>query len=253
MQGITGKMLIAALALGIAGCVSSDHSTTYEEDSVKVVRVKGMARCSVDNKTWMEVKKDMTFKPGVVIQTGPKSLVDLCLNDGHPQFPQDGSEATSDHEMHVFENSGLKLSNFEKRVHFKWFSEDLRENIQLELLAGQIIGRVGEFGPESTYDIKTPKGRASIRGGTFMVSSNGMISVLKGAVFASKTNPDGSETPIKIGSRESYDPATGLVTPLEIDRREFRVLGENWGTLPDVPTTSGVPHGSGMGGSLRKF
>ena len=52
MQGITEKILFFALAVGVTGCVNSGHTGKVEQGVVEVIRLKGMARYSVDDKSW---------------------------------------------------------------------------------------------------------------------------------------------------------------------------------------------------------
>ena len=115
--------MYAALMPGVAGCVGSDRNVKIESGTVKIIRVKGMARYSVDQGEWHPVEKGIEFKPGVLIQTGPKALVDLCMNEGHPSIPEDGSEKTSPHVIRIFENSALRVVRLTKSESGKQFSE----------------------------------------------------------------------------------------------------------------------------------
>jgi hypothetical protein len=273
MKGITAKILTIALLLGVASCASSDRTVKVEQGVVKAIRVKGMARYSLDRHAWLPLEKGMQLKAGVVMQTAPKSLVDLCLNDGHPQFPHDGSERTSDHLIRIFENSALQINQLTREESGKRFSQ----YIEFELRAGQIMGAVGILSPESKYNIRLPKGNVAVYGGTYMVSSSGVVNVLKGTAVTTKFNADGSEVPVEIHSHESFDPATGAVTRLAEEQVRLTVYNPDtlicgprpiptgypvsgWPASTDPlypasgpPANSGLPHGSGMGGSLRKF
>ncbi len=251
----TGKTLIAALALGMAGCVSSDHSTTYEEGTVKVLRLKGMVRWSVDQKHWTAVKKDMVFMSGVLLQTGPKSVVDLSLDEKQFQFSRAsiGVSTNQIRAIRMFENTALKvlvLTRIESGKH-------ISKNIQLDLLAGQMLGNAGELSADSKYEIKLPKRRVEVSRGIYMVSSGGVLNVLVGAASSIKANPDGTETRTEVGAHESFDPETGSITRFT-PRTDFPGP-YNDPVTPSPPRTansasdSGAPHGSGMGHSLQKF
>src|SRR5580704_1152733 len=105
----------------------------------------------------------------------------------------------------------------------------------------------------SNYEIKLSRGLVRVRSGTYMVSSGGVLNVLEGLAIMVRANADGSMTTNKIGRRQSFDPETGSVTELTIETTFYPLSCSNHVYPTPAPSESGVPHGSGMGGALRKF
>lgn len=235
--------------MGITVSCRTEQTSVSE---VKVIRIKGEARYKTDRNTWEPIMKGMYFKPGFLIQTAPKSMADLCLNEGHPKYPRDGTEGTTDHVIRIFENSALKLNKLMKE---KSRSKSIEE-IQLDLVAGQIAGSVGTLDQDSNYEIKLGHGSVRVRSGTYMVSSSGVLNVLEGLTIIVITNKeDGSTTTNKLGKRQSFDPETGTISDITTDSEmnlyPLRCSGASNPT--PVPSPPGAPRGSDMGGSLRKF
>jgi hypothetical protein len=218
---------------------------------VKVIRIKGEARYKSDRDTWEPITKGAYFKPGFLIQTAPKTMVDLCLNEGHPKYPRDGTEGTTDNVIRIFENSALKLNKLTKEKS----GSKPTEEIKLDLLAGQMMGSVGTLHQDSNYEINLSHGFVRVQSGTYMVSSRGVLNVLEGIAIIVITNREGPITTNKLGKHQSFDPETGTISDIITDgEMNFYPLRCSGAANPTPALSpSGTPHGSGIGGSLRKF
>jgi hypothetical protein len=126
--------------MGITVSCRTEQTSVGE---VKVIRIMGEARYRSDRNTWEPITRGMYFKPGILIQTAPKSIVDLCMNEGHSNYPCDGTEGTTDHVIRIFENSALKLNTLTKEES----GSKLTEEIQLDLRAGEIDQNSGRHFP----------------------------------------------------------------------------------------------------------
>jgi len=223
---------------------------------VRVLQVKGHARCSTDNKTWQPLKKDDVLPPGVMIQTAPKSAVDLQLGDENAaptsiDSPNGGiatPEELKANTIRVYENSVLTVGALAS-VRAGETSET-----QLDLRTGRIMGAVRKTATASRYEIKFSKGVAGIRNGVYLLNSSGLLDVLYGTALVALESADGS--PVKmVTANQQFDPGTGAVqeirNPLPIEP-----LGPTPTNSSPSPAPAKPPQpfqGQGMGGSLRKF
>ena len=246
-----GGFASASIIAISAFLLSCQSPTVTENGQAVVVRVKGEARFCTNDQTWIKLKKGMGIGPGVVIQTAPKSLVDLDLSEGRPKYPANGSEATGGHIIRIFENSALKLNVFTRNGAGSKLSEDIR----MDLKAGQMMGRIENLNPGSSYEIKITHGMVHVRGGIYMVSSIGVVNVMEGSDMIEITNRDGSVLTKEIRKLESFDPETGKITtlPLNPEGPTQFVGPTNSDNSQPLIRAPGLPHGSGMGDSLRKF
>jgi hypothetical protein len=100
---------------------------------------------------------------------------------------------------------------------------------QLDLRSGRLFGEVKKQSAASRFEVKIPNGVAGIRGTTFTISSDGVVSVLPGGTvtiaWEPPGHPAGQPLPTKVvpgGSR--FDIKTGTMT--EIPAAELAVLDE---------------------------
>jgi hypothetical protein len=93
---------------------------------------------------------------------------------------------------------------------------DTTSDTELDLRQGTIFGSVKKLSAESNYLIKTPNGIAGVRGTTFMMSANGVITVISGSMVASHTGPNGQVITVVLGPGDQYDPATGQISHLTL-------------------------------------
>src|ERR1700685_2319153 len=92
VHGMFWKTLVLmGLLIGVAAANSAQGAGRSE---VKVIRIRGNARYTVDQKKWKDLKRGTVLKSGTLIQTAEGAVVDICLNDEHAK-PEGGS-ATDD-------------------------------------------------------------------------------------------------------------------------------------------------------------
>ena len=242
MHRLIGKAVIAVTALALMGSAASLRAEKSSPGAAKVIRLRGSARYTTDQKTWKELKKGTYLKSGALIQTAPNTVLDLCLNEARSKNSPDTMQ-TADNVIRVFENSALSLD--------KMASGEL----QLDLRAGSIMGSVGRLSAADKYEIKLPRGRIGIRGGTYIADVSGVVNVIQGSAVVVAAGADNSMTTKKLSSRQGYDPTSGAIVPLHLDTYPPPLTCSDSELPPPPPSTptSGLPHGPGMGGALRKF
>ena len=240
---LAGKLLMMLVALAVAGLAVPLRAEKSGKGEVKVIRLKGGARYSTDQKSWKELKRGTLLKGGTLIQTAPNSIVDLCLNEAKNNTANETTENSVDNVLRILENCTLSLDKL------------AAEEIQLDLRAGSIMGTVGKLTAQAKYEMKLPHGLVGIRGGTYIVDSSGVVNVIEGSAVLVVIAADNSITTKKIGQRQGYDPTTGAIVPLHLEMYPppLTCSGSDLpSTIPSTPT-SGKPHGTGTGGALRKF
>lgn len=240
---LAGRFLTILAALAVAGLAVPLHAEKSEKGVVKVVRMKGNARYSTDQKTWKDLKQGKLLKSGTLVQTAPNSIVDICLNDARDSSSGGMTENSVDNVLRLFENCTVGLDKL------------TTEEIQLDLRNGTIMGTVGKLTSQAKYEMKLPHGLVGIRGGTYIVDSSGVVNVIEGSAIYVVIAADNSLATKKIGQHQGYDPTTGSIVPLHLEMYPQPLTcggSELPSTSPSTPS-SGKPHGSGMGGALRKF
>ncbi len=245
MSLITRKLFVGAIAMAAVVLTSQALAETPAQ-VVAVVRVKGMARYTKDTKTWHALKRGDVLEPGCVIQTGPKSVVDVMLGDheaaasvtamGASGAGAGGGggytpEKATANMVRIFENTALGV---DKLLVDKTGAGDEVSDTQLDLKAGQILGNVKKLSSASKYEVKIPNGVAGIRGTVYMISSSGVVNVLTGSVVVAIVAPDGTVTTRVITAHESFDPSTNTITRLTSD--QVKMLE---GQVPPPPGQTG--------------
>jgi hypothetical protein len=207
-----------------------------------VVSVKGKARCSDDNKTWRTVKKDENLMPGCLIQTGPKSTVELVLGAWTPgprsisldgRHGDDTGEPAAD-ALRVSENAVVAIDRMGDGV----ARAGRAEETQLDLRAGQIAGSVGKLAAASKYEIKLPSGVAGIRASTrYVISSSGVVSVNSGSVVIVEAVSGSSALATRVVTAgHRFDPQTALITEGSADAASLNPV-----KLDEGPSRSPTP------------
>lgn len=229
----TVASLFAFAALSASAADVSDLS------KAKVVRIKGSARYTLGNGAWQPLKVGKVLESGVVVQTAADSRVDLILGepDASPPVPHygtvvgratpaasvggggggggGGSDFVEHNFVRIMENSVLSID----KLAATQTGADVVTETQLDLRAGKIFGTVKKMSSGSRYEVKIPNGIAGVRGTVFMISSDGVVSVMSGSVVVSRragTNADGTpmiETQV-VNEGQQYDPTTGQVSDM---------------------------------------
>ena len=214
------KFLAGALALAVFALAASAYAENVPQ-LITVTKVEGSARYSVDNKTWMKLKRGDVLKPGTVIQTAVDSTVDIMmgqrtstmqappisLNGINTASPLTGigDNGAKANVVHIFPSSVLAI---DKLVVDRTGVDEVAET-QLDLRAGQILGNVKKLSAASRYEVKIPNGVAGIRGTVYMVSATGVVYVLEGQVIISYVNSQGQLVTATISAGQNFNPFIG--------------------------------------------
>jgi hypothetical protein len=248
IANLFGRNLLLGMAALAAMVVASPAQADSVPQVVTVIRVKGEARYTTDNRTWQSLRKGDVLKPGCVIQTAPKSLVDIQLGDRdaavapskfNPTSPLYAPEQQKANVVRIFENSALAIDKL--AVDKTGTGEELSDT-QLDLRAGQIMGNVKKLSSSSKYEVKIPNGVAGIRGTVYMISSSGVVNVLSGSVVIAIVGSDGTVITRVVTAHQSYDPATNTVTNLT--QEQVTILQNIYiqlGGPPNTPPSGPVP------------
>jgi hypothetical protein len=241
MNFSTRKLLVGAMALAMAAMVSQAFADSVPQ-AITVIRVKGMARYASSDNNWHPVRKGDVLKPGTVIQTGPKALVDIQLGEReaatapvsyNPNSTMYAPEDMRANVVRIFENSALSV---DKLAVDRTGAGDEVSDTQLDLRAGQIMGNVKKLSSASKYEVKIPNGVAGIRGTVYMINSAGVINVLTGSVVIAIVGADGTVTTRVVTAHESYDPATNTITRLTEDQiKALEKIIQEMGPSPNNP------------------
>jgi hypothetical protein len=140
----------------------------------------------------LPARTGLTLRQGATVKTAAASSADLALGQGLG-------------DVRVTESSTLTITAL-------MFEGD-STTTELNLPEGRIVGEVDRLTATSKYEIKTPKATFGIRGTRYDISSDGTASVEDGSLIAVATRPDGSTITRVVNAGETFNPATGLVTP----------------------------------------
>src|SRR5579862_1370166 len=173
MRGRVWRVAMAAMAMAAMGwALIAGASDKVVEVSAKIVHLQGAARYSSDQKTWNEAKEGLVLKGPVLIQTAPRSRVDVCLHGGKRVASlADELKDNSESVIRIFENSVLGIDKLTRQKTEAGTVED----VQLDLRSGEMMGTVGKLTQGSKYEIKLPKGMIGVRGGTYLASSGSVL------------------------------------------------------------------------------
>jgi hypothetical protein len=240
------NLLVGAIALAAVALASQAMAESVPQ-LITVIRVKGEARYTTDNRTWQALRKGDVLKPGCVIQTAPKSLVDIRLGEReaavapisyNPTSPLYAPEQQRANVVRIFENSALAV---DKLTVEKTGTGDELSDTQLDLRAGQIMGNVKKLSAASKYEVKIPNGVAGIRGTVYMISSSGVVNVLSGSVVIAIVGSDGTVITRVVTAHESYDPATNTISQLtDAQVAVLQNIYNQLGGLPNTPPSGPV-------------
>lgn len=204
----------------LVGLGAQSFAGTAQSLAAKVLRIRGMARYSSDHKTWQIVKVGTILKPGSVIQTAEKAVVDIrlgervkpaekpTLNNGKLYEPEEETANI----VRIFESSVVGID----KLTAQQTGMDSVEETQLDLRAGRIMGNVKKLASASKYEVKFPKGTITVRGTLYMLNASGVVNVLNGAIVISWTMPDNSLATKLVSSGHRFDPNTGEMTEIPV-------------------------------------
>jgi hypothetical protein len=218
---LVGFLVAGAVALAM---VSNLNAQTPKERTAKVVRVKGGARYSTGNNIWQPLEVGTLLKAGVILQTAADSFVDIVLGDsgsaaspgmmssGHSPGSVSSSYRTAAEQdvVRVFADSVLaidKLNTTDTGI------EPVTETA-LDLRSGKIFGTVKKLSAGSHYEVKIPNGVAGIRGTSYTISADGVVTVYEGSVVIAYTGPDGKPMTQVVMAGFQFDPRTGQITAI---------------------------------------
>lgn len=207
----SGAMLL--LAAGLIGQAKAQDAVPL---TAKVIRLTGVARCSVDGQPWQNLKLGDVLKTGSLVQTAKnKATIDIQLGEGA------GKDANA---VRLFDDTAVEF----KKLAATGAGAARMEELELDLRAGQILGVVKKFKDGSSYQIMLPAGAAGIRGevtdskGTvYVLKPSGVLTVLAGKVaIAIATENTVAQI---VTADQQFDPATGQVTKLASDAPERKL------------------------------
>ncbi len=217
------KMLVAgSLALAM---VTSLAAQTVKEGGATVVRIKGLARFTTGNNVWQPLEVGMTLKPGVLVQTAANSMVDIVLGDtatvpppaikriiANLYFYQPSAEAAiaEQNVVRVMADSVLGIDKLTSTA----TGADVVTETQLDLKKGRLFGSVKKLSAASHYEVKIPNGIAGIRGTVYLISADGVVTVLIGSVVVSWVDPDGTVHTQEVTANQQFNLVTKELSTL---------------------------------------
>jgi hypothetical protein len=185
---MTGALLLAV------GCAMAEPIESSSALAVKVVGLKGEARCKTGSAAWQGLKVGDYVTPGAIIETARKSRIDLLLGadslSHHPDAHQD--------IVRVWENSRLRI---DKLTLSGKGAESVTET-QLDLQAGHILGKARRLSAASSCIVRIPNAVASIHGATYDICAEGNVEARGGSVVLDYTDSHGQrQKQVITGSR----------------------------------------------------
>jgi hypothetical protein len=204
-------------------------SAMAQEKTVKVIRVSGGARYQAPGGQWQEIKQGDELKAGSVIQTAKDSTLDLLLSGSiknatatpnaigngtgqswpTPSFPGNPTASV----VRLYGDTVLSID----KLTCQGEGADQVTETMLDLRAGKLFGSTQKVKGASKYEIKLPNGVAAVRGTIYTVTSEGAVAVLSGSVFVTLRRPDGTTVTQQVVSGHSFNPNTGVMTPIGSD------------------------------------
>ena len=228
MRSLVSSVMACGIALAMVSTLAAE---SVIQDSAKVVRIKGSARYKVGSGAWQTLKRGDSLKAGSIVETGVDSRVDLVIGAGTPPpaHPIAGEvqtyQPTGDQNMiRIWENSRLALDKLTTTT----TGADVVTDTRLDLQAGHIFGNVKKMTAASKYEVKIPSGVAAIRGTVYDMSVEGVIKVLRGAIYQAFIDPAGNSKTQPVGSLQQFDVRTGVLQPLSgFDKDAMpRIIGQ---------------------------
>jgi hypothetical protein len=197
------KIFVRGLVVGLGAMLyagwGSEASAQGESHNAMVLRLQGKARASSDHVQWHKLENGSVIMPGTLIQTGANSMVDIGL-------------ATTDKQdsetVRILADSVLGID----RLSSQRVGDDLVEDIELDLQAGQVTGVAGKPAGASKYEVKFASGIVGIRGAKYQMTASGIVTVFAGEAVVALAAADGSTAVKAVTAGSRFDPTTGLVS-----------------------------------------
>jgi len=230
IKSLAQKLAVIATAVASLTLATSAQANDVPQ-AVKVVIVRGMARYT-DSSGTHDITAGMILDPGVTIQTGERSSVDVILIDREllarktlkavrpitpnalidPPVKAHHAEQLTVNTVHLFENTDITVT----KLTLNRSGSDETADTELDLKTGTIFGNTKKLSTSSKYNVKIPAGVAGIRGTEFMIGANGTITVLKGAVIIAAFNGGAGLVDTKVVTAgEQFSLTTFQVTPMD--------------------------------------
>lgn len=251
---LTGRFAGGALALAMA-MLTMQASADNVPQVVQVLKVRGSARYSTDNKTWQKLNEGDVLEPGAVIQTATHSIVDIEMTDranaavtgyksvsdtgnASPYAPPASGAAYTPEEpkanvVRIFESSVLAVD----KLDVNRTSADEVADTQLDLRAGHILGNVKKLSASSKYEIKIPNGVAGIRGSMYSLWATGELHMLSGSSILAIVGADGTVKTFLVMAGYGFNPSQGAI---------FQLANGGQAEIPlDLDTNPNRHHGRG--------
>jgi hypothetical protein len=214
----TRSLLNSLVACGVALLMGSTLAAQAANESVaKVVRISGGVRYKVGNTDWQQLKAGDVLRSGTVVQTAAKAHVDFVLGEGSAPTarptPSDTMSYTPNAEQNIVRMWENTLLSIDKLTSTQTGADEVTET-QLDLKAGHIFGMVKKMSAGSKYEIKIPNGVAGIRGSTYDITAEGLISMLSGSCVVAHMGSNGGIVTQVIMGEQQYDTRTGTLSPM---------------------------------------
>ena len=218
------QALVAALVGGfVLNLAVSAHAQSTKQYAT-IVRIQGEARYTTGDNMWHPLTVGQTLGPGDTIQTAVNAKVDIVLGGkiANRIVPNPDKVALAP-EGKVLDMISYKAESAQNVIRMKSdtvlaidklsasnMGADTTSDTELDLRQGNIFGSVKKLSAASTYQIKTLNGMAAIRGTTFTLSANGVLTVTDGSCMISING----QPPQTVNAGQQFDPATGQITTL---------------------------------------
>lgn len=201
--GFAAQCFVVVAALMLAGCQSAPK-TTATGQGAQVVSVKGAVRCSDVSHPWRKLRAGDALATGNLIQTALSSELDFAV----------GTASGGDADRILLQADSVVVIE-SLPVELATGTSGGAPVLKLYLREGAMIFTGSPSGAGSACEIRFAKGVATASGATFELRADGSLKVFGGAVAlqAAGDNPARS-----IPAGNQYDPRTGGLSPLSVDR-----------------------------------
>jgi len=214
-------------------CTPAVKGQGATERVAKVIRLKGSARYTTGNFSWIPIKVGDILRPGMALQTSTDegAYVDLVLGDGtatvpHPvvyrpyiassmSAPPVAFRPTAEQNvLRVWADSAVSID----KLTGMQTGNDVVTETQLDLKRGRITGNVKKLSAGSRYEIKMPNGVAQVRGTLFDIQATGIVKVYIGSLVVAWVDPQTQRVVTQsVMGGQAYDAPANVVSILSSD------------------------------------